>query len=118
MKQNVSPGWYWHRGLHDARILSTEAVELPYDYTQRDPIRNCFKLHLDPSQALFDTAVKTINLFNYKILRDDTPGGLAGCYWKQDSLDFRNGKYRLELTVWNKHELRFVIQFGHAEVCR
>ena len=120
MKQNTSglPHWYWHRGLHDARILTTEEIELPYDYTQRDPVRNCFRIHLDASQAMFDTTVKSISLFNYKILRDDTAGGLAGCYWKQDTLEFRNGKYRLELSVLGKSDLRFVIRFGHAEVCR
>ncbi len=62
------PEWYWHRGLHDAKIVRIEKLELPYDYKQRIPIRNCFVVHMDSKQAMFDTSVREIRLFNYKIL--------------------------------------------------
>ena len=113
----MSPDWYWHRGLHDALILRTEESDLPYDYTQRNPVRNCFRIHLDASQAMFDTAVKSISLFNYKVL--STPAsGLAGCYWKQDVLRSEKGKYVLELTALGETHVQFVIRFEYAEIER
>lgn len=116
--------WYWTRGLHDARILCTEAKDLPYDFTERHPIRNCFKIHLYSSGAMFDTSIKCITLFNYKILLDDsdkggyTDGGLDGCYWMQDILRLDRGKYLLEITALGEDDFRYVIQFESAQVDR
>ena len=64
------PEWYWHRGLHDAKIVRIEKLELPYDYKQRIPTRNCFVVHIDSKQSMFDTSVREIRLFNYKIFID------------------------------------------------
>ena len=116
--------WYWTRGLHDAEILRTETMELPYDFTKQPPIRNCFKIHLNSSGAMFDTSIKCITLFNYKILLDESDkagyagGGLDGCYWMQDILKFDRGKYILELTALGEDDFQYVIQFENAQVDR
>ena len=119
-----NPSWYWTNGLHDALILSVEQKDIPYDYTQRNPIRNCLKIRLDASDALYDTHITCINLFNYKILTDESSkggyeeGGITGCYWMQDNLSYENGKYILEITALAEDDFRYVIRFDHAQVER
>lgn len=118
-----NPDWYWSRGLHDAHILRTESVELSYNYTQRNPIRNEFIIHLDSSDAMFDTTITSISLFNYKILEDksDQGGygdGLDGCYWIQDILRFEKGKFILELIALGEDDFTYSIQFESAKISR
>ena len=119
-----NPLWYWTRGLHDALILRTEAIDLSYDHTQRNPGRNCFQIHLDASRAMFDTSIRCIKFFNYKILLDDSSfggyedGGINGCYWMQDILKYENGKYVLELTALGEDDFKFIILFDDAQVER
>ena len=86
-------------------------------------MRNCFEISLDASDALFDTGVQTIRLFNYKILRDDSSSGgygdgLNGCYWMQDHLKWVNGHFVLEITALGEDDFSFVICFETAEVER
>lgn len=126
MKENVyhsgdmstkSPAWYWTGGLHDAQIVSVEQLQLPYDYKERNPIRNSMKLLLDSSQALHDTTIKSITLLNYKVMTSDIE--LKNCYWLQDVLTFENGKYILNITVTDcrKHDI-FTVGFENAIVER
>ena len=60
---NNLPIWYWNRGLHDAMITKISFHPLDYDFTKPKPIRNFILIELDSSNALFDTHIKTINLF-------------------------------------------------------
>ena len=119
-----NPTWYWTRGLHDALILRTEAIDLSYDHTRRNPVRSCFQIHLDASTAMFDTSVQCIKLLNYKILLDDSAhggyegGGIEGCYWMQDILKFENGKYILEITALGEDDFKFIVRFDDAQVER
>ena len=119
-----NPSWYWTRGLHDALILRTEAIDLSYDHAQRNPVRNCFQIHLDASMAMIDTSIRCIKFFNYKILLDDSScggcedGGIKGCYWMQDILKYENGKYVLELTALGEDDFKFIILFDDAQVER
>ncbi len=118
-----NPPWYWRKGLHDALILRAEAIQLSYDYTQKNPRRTCLKIYLDASQAMFDTTVASISLYNYKILVDESDNGgygdgLDGCYWMQDHLRIENGKYLLEITALGEDDFRYSIRFEDAEVQR
>lgn len=70
------PAWYWVRSLHDACITGVEALEFPFDYSRfikeaTNYTRNLFTLKIDSSGALFDTSIKEILLYNYKILSKD-----------------------------------------------
>lgn len=121
---NKNPKWYWTRGLHDARILRIEPITLTYDDTQCNPIRNCLLIHLDASEAMFDTSIRCIKLLNYRILLDDSAnggyedGGIEGCYWMQDILKYQNGKYILEVTALGEDDFKYIIQFDDAQVER
>ena len=118
------PEWYWHRGLQDAKIVRIEKLELPYDYKQRIPTRNCFVVHMDSKQAMFDTSVREIRLFNYKILTAElSSSDIEGTYWITDQLTEENGKYVLQVELRNcrrKSTYNFIlkIRFESAEIIR
>ena len=118
------PEWYWNRGLHDAKIVRIEKLELPYDYKQRTPIRNCFVCHLDSKQALFDTSVQEIRLFNYKILTAELSSpDIEGTYWITDQLTEENEKYVLQVELRNcgrnsTYSFILKIRFESAEIIR
>lgn len=107
--QNISgenPDWYWQKsgGLHDAKIILSEQdsdIESTSQY-------NCFKIFIE----LVDK--QCIKFYNYKILNDCN---LNGKWWLCDTLDFKNGKYIINITVcdsYGKEEL-FTIRFTDAE---
>ena len=118
------PEWYWNRGLHDAKIVRIEKLELPYDYKQRTPTRNCFVFHMDSKQAMFDTSVREIRLFNYKILTAELSSpDIEGTYWITDQLTEENGKYVLQVELRNcgrnsTYNFILKIRFESAEIIR
>ena len=118
------PEWYWNRGLHDAKIVRIEKLELPYDYKQRIPTRNCFVVHMDSKQAMFDTSVREIRLFNYKILTAELSSpDIEGTYWITDQLTEENGKYVLQVELRNcgrnsTYNFILKIRFESAEIIR
>ena len=118
------PEWYWNRGLHDAKIVRIEKLELPYDYKQRVPTRNCFVVHMDSKQAMFDTSVREIRLFNYKILTAELSSpDIEGTYWITDQLTEENGKYVLQVELQNcgrnsTYNFILKIRFESAEIIR
>ena len=118
------PEWYWNRGLHDAKIVRIEKLELPYDYKQRIPKRNCFVVHMDSKQAMFDTSVREIRLFNYKILTAEPSSlDIEGTNWITDQLTEENGKYVLQVELHNcgrsgTYNFLFIIRFESAEIIR
>ena len=118
-----TPQWYWHRGLHDALVLGVETQELPYDVTQRKPVRNCMTIRLDAKGAMFDTTVTAIRLYNYKVLRDESEvggygAGLTDCYWMQDRLRWEKGKFVLDITALGENDFQYSVRFDFAEVER
>ena len=118
-----TPQWYWTRGLHDALVLGMETRELPYDVTQRDPVRNCMIICLDAAGALFDTTVTAIRLYNYKVLRDESDvggygAGLTDCYRMQDRLRRGQGKWILDITALGEDDFLYSVRFDFAEVER
>ncbi|MBQ9746876.1 MAG: hypothetical protein IJW21_08655 [Clostridia bacterium] len=115
------PSPYWPQGLHDAVIIRLEELMLPYDYKQKNPMRNCLVLHLNSRMAMFDTKVKEIHLYNYKIISENTPPS-SGSWWLSDSLAEENGKYVLTIRLQNPEtfpeEFAFTVRFEKAEVVR
>lgn len=113
-----NPDWYWKKGLHDAEVTHVEIKENPTDYRHR----NSLFLHLDASQAMFDTDVASIELRNYKILLDESPiggypdSGIAGCYWMQDVLTWEKDKYILDIILLGEDDFHFIVRFEDAKV--
>ncbi len=119
------PEWYWQKGLHDAKIVDIEEQELAYDYKQRDPVRNCIVLHLDSRMALFDSSVKEIKLYNYKLCSPEAAvQDLCGTWWLKDNLSITDTGYSLAITLKrigkraSREELVVEIQFKYAEVIK
>ncbi len=116
-----SPDWYWDYGLHDAEILEAIELELPRDWRAADPKWNCLELVLDARGAIFDTSVRKIALFNYKILSgniDDLKEGKI--WWMGDTLSEIDGDHVLDIEFERPNGSRFdlKIKFQTAEVYR
>ena len=106
------PLWYWEHGLHDAQIISVEFIQLSCG-----PFRNCFKMNLDASGAVYDQTIKSIKLYHCILEKDFQK--LSGSYWLQDVLTYENNKYRLALTLEREgEEFIFTVDFDTAEVER
>ena len=119
------PEWYWQKGLHDAKIVDIEEQELAYDYKQLDPVRNCIVLHLDSRMTLFDSSVKEIKLYNYKLCSPEAAvQDLCGTWWLKDNLSITDTGYSLAITLKrigkraSREELVVEIQFKYAEVIK
>ena len=122
------PAWYWARGLHDACIIGVEALEFPFDYNRfikekENYCRNLFTLKLDAKGALFDTSIKEILLYNYKILSEDVSlENRKQIWWKADRLTDYARYYILEIDLADfdadPEEFTFKIKFDRAEVYR
>ena len=125
---NNFPEWYWQRGLHDAAIVSVESFEFPFDYNkyvgEKNKLnRNLFVLKIDAEDALFDSDVKEIRLFNYKIISNTVRlENRKKIWWLSDRLTEENGNYFLEIDLQDfdsfPKEFTFKIKFERAEVDR
>ena len=123
-----APEWYWRSGLHDAVIIGVESFEFPFDYNKfvgekSKYNRNLFVLKIDATGAMFDSAVKEIRLFNYKIISDSINlEGRKKVWWLSDRLTEENGDYFLEIDLQDfdsfPQEFTFKIKFARAEVDR
>ena len=123
-----APVWYWTRGLHDAAIIGVESFEFPFDYakyTREKSIynRNLFILKIDAKGAMFDSTIKEIRFFNYKILSDNIElKNRKKIWWLADRLLEENGHYVLEIDLHDfdsfPQEFTFKIKFDRAEVDR
>ena len=120
------PSWYWVRGLHDACITSVEAMEFPFDYsrfvTEKENYnRNLFTLKIDAKGALFDTGIKEILLYNYKILSEDISlENRKKIWWFADRLMDHGNYFILEIDLKDfesdPERFTFRIKFDRAEV--
>lgn len=123
------PEWYWVHGLHDAFIRQMEAYEFPFDYTKfveekSRYNRNCLTFKIEAGGAMFDTSVKEIRFYNYKLLPDSIPlqGGKEVC-WVADRLADHGNFYTLEIDLRDfrsgpRKILTMKIKFDRAEVDR
>ena len=122
------PDWYWPLGLHDAHITLAEAFEFPFDYKRFTKEknrydRNCLTLTVDATGAMFDTAVKTIRLYNYKYLSENTTlEGHGTLWWITDRLTVCEGYFELEIDLYDSEhfpkDFTVKIKFDRAEVDR
>lgn len=122
------PDWYWKRGLHDAVILSVSELELVPDWKEKHPKRNCLEILLDSKNALFETNIIRISLYNYRIM--DMKMNVAepvaldtfqAVYWLGDSIEqLEDGKYLLEIECVDSHSnlLSLSVKFEIPEVER
>ena len=105
------PDWYWKRGLHDAKILSVCEMELVPDWKEKHPKRNCLSFLLDSENAIFDTSMKKISLYNYRIAdmkmnaaEPITLDEFRNVYWLGDSITrLEDGKFLLEIECIDYH---------------
>ncbi len=96
------PNWYWVNGLHDAKVTNLSFENFDYDYTKRNPIRNCITIQLDTRNAMFDTSIKAIKLLNSKIVQGDMD--FVDWFWKDDILTTSHKGFELQITlISNRH---------------
>lgn len=91
------PNWYWSKGLHDAKVIDLFFESLDYDYTQRNPVRNCLTIQLNTENAMFDTSIKAIKFYNVRILQGNID--FEGWFWKDDTLVVTRKGFELEITL-------------------
>ena len=122
------PDWYWKKGLHDAAILSVCELELVPDWKERYPKRNCLEILLNGKHALFETNIKKISLYNYRIVdmklnatEPITLEAFRDVYWLGDSIEqLKDGKYLLEIECTDSHSnlMHLTVKFEIAEIER
>lgn len=116
---NQLPDWYWKRGLHDAQIVSVSESILTPNYKEKNPKYNCLEIKLDSEGALYETDIKKICLYNYKIRTQIDIS--KKIWWMSDTIQLLdNGKYLLEIeyvTIKEDHK-QFVIEFEIPEIER
>lgn len=127
-QSNNPPDWYWANGLHDACIIDVDTFDFPYDYNKYlvkkgNSDRNILTLKIDASNALFDTRVKEIRFFNYKILSDNIKlEDRTKIWWVSDILTEEKEHYVLEVECRGfdscPEVFTFKIRFDRAEVYR
>jgi hypothetical protein len=127
------PEWYWESGLHDASIIGVETYEFPFDYGKYTAEKNKYdhnmlSLRIDAKGALYDSRVKEIQFYNYKLLPESVdlaslePSEKNKVWWLADQLTEQNGKFELdillEICVPHQKQFHLKIRFDRAEVDR
>ena len=110
----MDTSFYWGNGLHDADIVDCKEITFNYNVKDKNPVRNCLEFIIDSSHALFDTNIKGIKLYNYKILSDlKNPKNL---WWKEDKLETKDNK--LILTIYGHNDEIFIVKFDKGETIK
>lgn len=122
------PQWYWTPGLHDACIEGVELFDFPFDYNKfmedkNKYNRNLLTLKINAKGALYDSAVKEIRFFNYKILTHHISlEGREKVWWLADRLVDHGSYFTLEIDLQDfdsdPEDFTFKIKFERAEVDR
>ena len=122
------PDWYWKFGLHDASIRSVCELELAPDWKEKHPKRNCLEILLDGKNALYETNIKKISLYNYRItnmkMNATEPIALDAfqdAYWLGDRIEqMEDGRYLLEIECTDSHSnlMYLTVTFEIPEVER
>lgn len=127
------PECYWESGLHDACIIGLETYEFPFDYNKYTPEknkydRNMLSLRIDAKGALYDSRVKEIRFYNYKLLPESVDltslelSEKNKVWWLADQLTEQNEKYELdillEICVPHQKQFHLRLRFDRAEVDR
>ena len=98
------PEWYWHFGLHDAKICN---VNVQPDW---------FKLELDTDSSYSDD-IKAITFYNYSVIQGDL-SVLTGQWWFDDVINTQQNLYSLRIETRNSKDKAFFteISFSNAIV--
>ncbi len=122
------PDWYWKYGLHDAKILSICGLELVPDWHEKHPKRNCLEILLDSKNALCETNIKKISLYNYRIsdikmnaTEPLTLDAFQDVYWLGDSIEqLDDSRYLLGIECTDGHSnlMSITVKFETAETAR
>ncbi len=116
------PDWYWKYGLHDAVILSVSELQLFPDYKEKNPKYNCLEIDLDSSNAIYESDIKKICLYNYKIKTSDIDiNKIVKPWWMGDTIkQLPNNHYLLEIEVesGSGELIEFSVSFEFAKVER
>ena len=122
------PEWYWVNGLHDAGIVEVEAFDFPFDYNKfvgekNSYDRNLLVLKINAQSALYDTSVREIHFYNYKVLTPDISlEGRKAIWWLTDRLTVNENYYTIEIDLQDfdayPEDFTFKIKFEKAEVKR
>ena len=106
-----NPAWYWDKtgSFHDAKIISSKEINLDYDCTDPNPVRNYHEveLHLVKNQY--------IRFYNSKVLQGSFE---VGNWWLCDTLREENNKFILDITVCDskEKEKKVSVKFDYAKV--
>lgn len=122
------PNWYWKYGLHDAKILSICELELAPNWKEKHPKRNCLEILLDSKNALCETDIQRISLYNYRIAgmkmnasESVTLEVFRDNYWLGDSIEkLDDGRYLLEVECTDSHSniMLLTVEFEIPEIER
>lgn len=114
--------------MHDATILSVCELELAPDWKEKHPKRNCLKILLDGKNALFQTNIKRISLYNHRITdmkinarKPITLEAFRDVYWLGDSIEqSEDGKFLLEIECTDSHSniMYLTVKFEIPEIER
>lgn len=107
-------------GLHDAEITDIIEVNLDYDYTERNPLRNYLEIKLDAKLAIMwsSTSVKAIRFYNYKIIKEDV--NFINSWWQDSEFVELKGKTGLKIRFrFSKTDIsEIIILFDKLEVVK
>lgn len=122
------PEWYWASGLHDAAITKAESFEFPFDYDKFDGQKSTYdrralKLTIDSKGVMYDTTVKEVYFYNYKILTPDISlENRKNIWWLSDRLSECGRSFVLKIDLCDfdsrPENFTFKIKFERAEVIR
>ncbi len=112
----VLPDWYWSRGLHDAVLLAVHELALPVNWKERPLRYNCLEWHLDGRNALFETGIRCICLYNYTLLAGELERAREPrTWWFSDTLTVEDKGYRLEVVLEHGNGDRSTLDIRFAE---
>ncbi len=114
--QNKEPEWYWTRGLHDAKIVSATTKESDWN-----PDDDCLTFKMNCHGAMFESDIKEIHFYNFKILTNNFDINLLnGAWWLSDELTQQDNHYLLELEYDTAECIAETVNFTfkRAEVIR
>ena len=127
------PDWYWEAGLHDACIVGVDTYEFPFDYNKYTADKNKYdcnmlSLRIDAKGALYDSLVKEIRFYNYRLLPESVdfasiePYEKSKVWWLADQLTETGAKYELdvllEICVPHQKQFHLKLRFDRVEVDR
>lgn len=114
VQNNIS----WVKGLYDAEIVDVKKENYIYDYKQKNPTRNMFEIVIEANQAMNDTSIKSIRLYNYKVIAGSED--IVHAWWYEDEITEINGLKKLKLILRHSKGKfsEIIIMFDKMEIVR